>query len=168
MSKKRFSEGLNDLFSTAHHDDADIWSPAGTDSEAVPRPAVERRVVGKNFMADLDSLLQEALSDFGTPEPRFADTAADLPTSGKTKSRAFADRPPLGGLDALIRQTVDVQEIATDEAAGKKRLTVAVDKNKLDKLKTIARLENSYLKDLLAGLIDEYIVEYKQRKGIDL
>jgi hypothetical protein len=43
-----------------------------------------------------------------------------------------------------------------------------VDRSKLDKLKIIARLENSYLKDLLVNLIDGYIVEYTQQKGIDL
>ena len=72
------------------------------------------------------------------------------------------------GLDNLIRQTIDLKEITTDETSGKKRLTVAVDRPKLEKLKTIARLENAYLKDLLVQLIDEYIQEYTKEKGVDL
>jgi hypothetical protein len=44
---------------------------------------------------------------------------------------------------------------------------VAVDKTKLDKLKTIARLENAYMKDILVQLIDEYIREYTKEKGFD-
>jgi hypothetical protein len=38
----------------------------------------------------------------------------------------------------------------------------------LEKLKAIARLENAYLKDLLTSLIDEYIEEYVQKKGVVL
>jgi hypothetical protein len=56
----------------------------------------------------------------------------------------------------------------SDEATGKRRLTVAVDKTKLEKLKTIARLENSVLKDLLVELIDAYIQEYPVKKGVDI
>jgi hypothetical protein len=72
------------------------------------------------------------------------------------------------GLDNLIRQTIDVKEITTDEESGKKRLTVAVDRPTLEKLKAIARLENSHLKDLLVQLIDEYIQEYTTEKGVEL
>ena len=71
-------------------------------------------------------------------------------------------------MDALIRQTIDIQEITTDEASGKKRLTVAVDKTKIEKLKTIARLENAFMKDLLVALIDEYIKDYTRRKGLEI
>lgn len=157
MSKKTFSEGLDDLFSDAHDEQVAVAA----------RPA-ERRSGHKNFMSDLDSLLQEALEE---SLERFEANQPDTTTpSGKTKatSAATSHRATVSGLDALIRQTIDVQEIATDEASGKKRLTVTVDRSKLDKLKAIARLENSYMKDLLVSLIDEYIEEYTQQKGIDL
>ena len=119
-------------------------------------------------MSDLDSLLQEALEE---SLERFDANQPDTTTpSGKTKTTSVIStyRPPMSGLDALIRQTIDVQEIATDEASGKKRLTVTVDRSKLEKLKAIARLENSYMKDLLVTLIDGYIEEYTQQKGIEL
>ncbi len=158
MSKKTFSEGLDDLFNNAHEGQAAV---------AVRPP--ERRSGHKNFMSDLDSLLQEALDE---SLERFDVNQPDTTTpSGKTKatsSSVSSYRSPMSGLDALIRQTIDVQEIATDEASGKKRLTVAVDRTKLEKLKAIARLENSYMKDLLVHLIDDYIEEYTQQKGIDL
>ena len=157
MSKKTFSEGLDDLFNNAYEGQAAV---------AVRSP--ERKSGHKNFMSDLDSLLQEALDE---SLERFDSNQPDTTTpSGKTKSTSAATsyRTPMSGLDALIRQTIDVQEIATDEASGKKRLTVAVDRTKLEKLKAIARLENSYMKDLLIHLIDEYIEEYTQQKGIDL
>lgn len=158
MSKKKFSEGLDDLFKDLPSEQG-AWDQHPGDS---PR---ERKGASKNFMHDLDMLLQEAMDEglgqleSGTPAPA---------PSNKSKSAAAAHRAPVSGLDALIRQTIDVREIVTDEETGKKRLTVAVDKTKLEKLKTIARLENSYLKDILLQLIDEYIQEYTRQKGIDV
>lgn len=164
MSKKRFSEGLDDLFSDAHAGQhGNLFA-----GDTAVAPSHERKSVHKNFMADLDSLLQEALEE---SLERYESNQPDTTTpSGKTKATGanISYRAPLTGLDALIRQTIDVQEIATDEETGKKRLTVTVDRSKLEKLKAIARLENSYMKDLLIHLIDEYIEEYTQQKGIDL
>ncbi len=153
MSKKTFSQGLDDLFSSAHEEQVATAHPP------------ERRPAHKNFLTDIDALLQEALEE---SLERYESGQPDTPTPGSGKTKATGFRSPVTGLDALIRQTIDVQEITTDEATGKKRLTVSVDKTKVEKLKSIARLENSYLKDLLVQLIDSYIEEYTQQKGIDL
>ncbi|MBL7828332.1 MAG: hypothetical protein JNJ57_17000 [Saprospiraceae bacterium] len=161
MAKKRFSEGLDDLFSDSKATVNDLFGSATTAAQ----PAQERRHGHKNFMSDLDSLLQEALEE--SLANQTDDTA---PVSNKSKStvrRSDPDALP-HGLDALIRQTIDIQEIVTDEASGKKRLTVAVDKTKIEKLKTIARMENAFLKDLLVELIDSYIQEYTKRKGLNI
>lgn len=160
MSKKKFSEGLDDLFREQSAGET-FWG------QATEAPARERKAAHKNFMHDLDLLLQEALDESlnnaGTDDDQPA--AANARTKSKTTAGAY--RAPVSGLDALIRQTIDVQEMHTDEETGKKRLTVAVDKTKLDKLKTIARLENAYMKDILVQLIDEYIREYTKEKGFD-
>lgn len=160
MSKKRFSEGLDDLFKDDEAAAHPFVSEAG-------RPA-ERRHSGKNFTSDLDALLQEALDE--SLEKFDANQPDTVTASSKSKSAAAADAPRerLSGLDALIRQTIDVQEITTDENSGKRRLTVAVDRAKVEQLKAIARLENAYMKDLLVGLIDEYIAEYNREKGVGL
>ena len=160
MGKKRFSEGLDDLFNDApaeqsHRDEA-------------PMPASERKGTHKNFLFGLDALLQEALEE---SLEKYESNQPDSTTPSARTKPASADSlssKHLTGLDSLIRQTIDVHEINTDEATGKRRLTVAVDKTKVEKLKTIARLENSYLKDLLVTLIDGYINEYTQQKGINL
>lgn len=161
MSKKRFSEGLDDLFKDMPTEESSFSAETG-------RPA-ERRHHGKNFMNDLDALLQEALDEslekFDANQP---DTVTQSSKSKSTASVTGSARNQLSGLDALIRQTIDVQELTTDEITGKRRLTVAVDKTKIEKLKAIARLENSYMKDLLVGLIDEYIAEYSRQKGMQL
>lgn len=164
MSKKTFSDGLDDLLADVHSGPGDLFG--GSDTIAARPP--ERKSAHKNFMADLDSLLQEALEE---SLERYDANQPDTTTpSGKSKATDanISYRTPMSGLDALIRQTIDVQEISTDEASGKKRLTVTVDRSKLDKLKAIARMENSYMKDLLVHLIDEYIEEYTQQKGINL
>ena len=160
LAKKRFSEGLNDLFN-----DSLGATPLAKEPAMPTDAAADRKQVHKNFLQDLDSLLQEALQESmeryeanqGTPTP-----------SVKPKSTPAASTGGFHGLDALIRQTIDVQEIESEEANGKKRLTVALDRGKLDKLKTIARLENSYLKDLLVHVIDGYINEYTKHKGVRL
>ncbi|MBK6929617.1 MAG: hypothetical protein IPH12_01680 [Saprospirales bacterium] len=158
MSKKKFSEGLDDLFKDQTAE-AHGWGQAGD------TPARERRAVSKNFMHDLDVLLQEAMDE------SLEKIESDLPAAAqpKTKSKsALPYRTPMSGLDTLIRQTIDVRELETDEETGKKRLTVAVDKTKLEKLKVIARLENAYLKDIMVQLIDEYIQQYTRQKGVDV
>lgn len=161
MSKKKFSEGLDDLFknddSGEHH--AELYSVTS------PQQPAERRQSGKNFMAGLDALLQEALEESMDKLENNQPSEATPPTKSKSKN---AGSSMYGGLDALIRQTIDVKALEIDEQTGIKRLTVAVEKAKLDKFKAIARLENSFMKDLLVGLIDEYIAEYSKDKGINL
>ena len=163
MSKKKFSQGLDDLFSDTQTGHADTLY-----TETTANTPAARKNAHKNFISDLDSLLQEALEEslekFDANQPDT--TTPSAKTKASTGLGAF--RESMGGLDALIRQTIDVQEIATDEHSGKKRLTVAVDKTKLEKLKTIAKMENAYLKDLLVNLIDGYIQEYTQQKGLEL
>lgn len=167
MSKKRFSEGLDDLFSSSNANQGEAFGQALVlSSPAVP--AGERKSVNKSFASDLDSLLQEALDE--SLERYESNQPDSVSASAKTKATpSHGLRAPMrSGLDSLIRQTIDVQELVTDETTGKKRLTVAVDRPKLEKLKAIARLENAFLKDLLVGLIDEYIEEYTQEKGVSL
>ena len=133
----------------------------------VTAPATERRGGHKNFMSDLDSLLQEALEE--SLDKYETNRSDNTIPSNKSKSSARESGAELPhGLDALIRQTIDVQDIITDENTGKRRLTVAVDKTKIDKLKTIARLENAFMKDLLVTLIDEYIEEYAKQRKLEL
>ena len=157
MAKKKFSEGLDDLFSN----EATEQQPWGHASDS---PARERKSGSKTFMDDLDELFHEALDE--SLRKLDVEPSAAATTSTKSKSTG-AYRAPLSGLDALIRQTVDIQEIAADESSGKKRLTVAIDGEKLQQLKAIARLENAYLKDVVVQLIDEYIREYSDGKGVD-
>ncbi len=168
MSKKRFSEGLDDLFSSSHESHGEAFG--NTVVLTAPSAMGERSKVSghKSFMNGLDALLQEALDEslerYESNQPDSVSASSKTKTTNPNTLRA----PALSGLDMLIRQTLDVQDFATDESTGKKRLTVAVDRPKLEKLKAIAKLENAFLKDLLVSLIDEYIDEYTQAKGVSL
>ncbi|MCE2822127.1 MAG: hypothetical protein ACK5FV_05175 [Bacteroidota bacterium] len=161
MAKKKFSEGLDDLLSDSKEGGIEFADSA----TAAARPK-ERRQGHKSFMSGLDSLLQEALDESLSHQDNMQ--AASASSQARSASKRSASDSVPHGLDALIRQTIDIQDIMTDEATGKRRLTVAVDKTKLEKLKTIARLENSYLKDLLVELIDAYIHDYPVKKGVDI
>jgi hypothetical protein len=168
VAKKKFSQGLEDLFNDLP--DTTAAGNAVTELTAGPPPR-EPRPTGKNFAIGIDALLQEAFEESLTRHETglTKDTTAE-PTlaSGKTKATARPSEGSFSGLDALIRQTVDIQDMQTDEATGKRRLVVAVDRSKFDRLKNIARLENAFLKDILVELIDGYITQYTQDKGISL
>ncbi len=164
MSKKKFTDGLNDLFS----DDYRSPEASGISEFSVRQPQERKHHPVKSFASDLDALLQDAMEE-SMERLETRDQNQRQNASSKTKSR-FAEKMAgaFSGLDALIRETIDVQELTREEISGVKRLTVAVDRSKLEKLKTIARLENAFLKDLLVDLIDEYITEYTKEKGLAL
>ena len=118
-----------------------------------------KRSSSKNFTADLDSLLSEALSDsFDTiDEPEKIKQS-----SHKTKKQRKSIT--LFGLDALIRKTVDYTNANFEEEDinQTKRLTISVNKRKLKKLKEIAKKEKVYLKDILGKLISEYVSKFNE------
>lgn len=161
MSKKRFLEGLDGLF----NEGKGLVGDSLGENPAVSAPVSERRSGHKNFMTDLNFLLQEALEE---SLDKYESNRSDDTLPGQKSKSAAKDSgsSTLYGLDALIRQTIDVKDITTDDITGKRRLTVAVDKTKIDKLKTIARLENAFVKDLLVTLIDEYIDGYSRLKKL--
>jgi hypothetical protein len=160
MAKKQFSSGIERLFL----DDDGRDETVGGISEVSVRTRTERKSTGtKSFAHDLDALLQEALEDSLN---RYDAETQRVPQALKSKAAQVTGPSSSGGLDMLIRNTIDIQELERDVQTGTSRLTVAVDRTKLDQLKTIARRENAHVKSLLTGLIDEYIKQYMQEKGI--
>ena len=63
---------------------------------------------------------------------------------------------PLTGINALIRRTLDYDGNA-NYGTSAKRVTFMCDKEKIVRLKKIAKIEKTYLKDILNELIDKYI-----------
>ena len=73
-------------------------------------------------------------------------------------------KKPLSGLDSLIRKTIEGGKIAIEEGA-KRRVTVIFEPEKLEKLRTIAKLEKSYLKDIVNEVVSDYIKDYERQRG---
>ena len=167
MSKKKFTDGLESLFSTDTKDDV-----SGKGTEFLRKPSEEggtatvkakrRSSSRKNFTTDLDTLLEQALQE--SFEEKMAQRENEKTAAEKTKYQNQARRP-ITGLDVLIRRTIESGEIQENRREGNKRLTVTFDKSKIAKLKKIARMEKAYLKDILGDLVEEYINRYEQEKG---
>jgi len=69
--------------------------------------------------------------------------------------------PRSGGIDSLIRSTVEGSIMQIESTSNKKRVSFVFDKEKLKKLKTIAKLKKSYLKDVIDEVVADYLVKYE-------
>ena len=181
MSKKTLKDGLESLFgmppASVEEETAfmgDKVLPAGKKStKPSQRKSSQRKASdtrsrsgsSKSFTADLESLFQTVVKESVAEEKKKADREKKrtMGTSQTDMGATEKSRRPMSGLDALIRQTVEPNKEEIKRAAvpkEKKRVTFVFDKKKLLKLKTIAKLEKAYLKDIIGGLISEYLDEY--------
>ncbi len=173
MSKKKFTDGLADLFTP----DPKAVTGRGTaflrnpfepnkkedqEDETRERKTTSHR---KNFTTDLDSLLEEALQEV-FDDHSSGNESGDGNNKVKTFHQQTHRRRPYSGLDLLIRRTVESSpmEVVTD-STNTKRLTVTFERKKLEKLKKIARMEKAYLKDILSDIVADFIKNYEQSKG---
>lgn len=162
MSRKKFVEDFGKLFGD---EDADILSEgsvllSGKSNEERKRSQAKSRAAhGKNFASDLESFLEEAFEE--SFEEHFQNESKPPQIESQIKKH---NRRPMSGLDGLIRSTVEPSSIELHELPTR-RVTLVFDKRKLDKLKTIARLERTYLKDIIDDIVEEYLDSYETDKG---
>jgi hypothetical protein len=157
VSKKRFTEGMENLFGPTDKQEPDKgWFGA---QEAGDQSAHEqknkRSKSGKNFTNDLQSFLQEAFDNSmerQLEERQRRDEAAPATPSVKKKQRR-----PMAGLDALIRSTVDPQPEPEEDRSRPKRITLSFDPVKLEKLKSIARNQRALLGDVIDEIVEDYL-----------
>ncbi len=175
MSKKKFTDGLESLFTTDHNKEsgegtAFLEGAVAAEEQDKGRSGSRRSSSRKNFTTDLDSLLEEAMQETFDEQMQSKEASSGSAGSG-SKAQVFHQqthrRRPMGGLDMLIRRTVERGSVEEDKTTGTKRLTVTFDKTKLRKLKKIARIEKAYLKDILGEIVAEYIKKYESQKGLD-
>lgn len=141
MSKKNFLSNMDTLF--------EGFSTEAPKKAAVPEVRVreekQSEKSGSRKGAGLDALFQDAIS------------------AGMNRPRRKRTPLPKSGLNSLIRETVESGKV-TVEYGARKRVTFLFEKEKLEKLKSIAREENEYLKDILSRIVGEYLDSRKDEE----
>ncbi|NBU35317.1 MAG: hypothetical protein EBS35_01900 [Bacteroidetes bacterium] len=176
MSKKRFTTGMEDLLHEASQTSPvyitgspkSSQNVASIEGNTLPVEGISligdhqpvapvRRSNGKKFSDDLQTFLQEAFDDsfekYSDPNYVHDDSS--------NKKRSLK---PMAGLDAILRSTVDPKSMKIGPG-NTRRLTLVFDESKLNKLKSIARMERSYLKDIIDEIVESFIREYEIKKG---
>jgi hypothetical protein len=169
VSKKKFTDGLESLFgsSVSVHEEQGFLGrrkdkPVRKRSKlSVSKPKKERPSSGKSFTSDLDSLFEQVLNETIEEKVQIAKKKSVV-SSKDVKETKKKYRKPMSGLDALIRQTVETSLMEVQQAPlpTKKRVTFVFDKQKLARLKRIAKIEKAYLKDIIGDLVSEFIDSY--------
>jgi hypothetical protein len=152
VAKKNFKSGLEDLFNDAMEGNI---AKNVSEKMATKKPSSKSK---KSFSSGLESLFEEAITET-TIE------SAQATKDGKKSKGSTKRSKPAFGIDSLICETVETSKIERVTAPeGKKRVTITFDKEKLEKLKKIARLQKSYLKDIVNEVVGEYISEFESSK----
>jgi hypothetical protein len=161
VSKKKFTVGLESLFGTAIEEAFQEESPLldKTKKEVKKATPVIKKRSSKNFTSDLDTLFEEALAD--TIEESQEKAKSHIQAPPKMRQKRLRR---LSGLDALIRHTEDM-EVVEVNVPTKKRVTFVVDKEKLAKLKDIAKEEKAYLKDIMNRVVSNFIEKYEKEQN---
>jgi hypothetical protein len=176
-NKKKFTDGLDILFNDPAETEFSQDSALLSETEHHHSPfsrgdghiaTVEKKHTNKNFTSDLDALLNSALQE---SIQEMQQQAQQQPYQSQANTRfANPQRMPTG-LDAIIRQTLHGSQSISindtlntvDSPAG--RIVFTFDKKKLEKLKTIANIEQTFVKDIIKKVIADYINTYEQQKG---
>lgn len=161
MSKKKFTDGLESLFGDSSEEKFESGGLL-VEEKVKPVKRTRKSVSRKNFTSDLDSLFEDALKE--TIHEQKQKLGKGLESKSKSASHQKRERKPLTGIDALIRRTVETSSLEIGSGV-KKRVTFTFDRKKLEKLKKIARIEKSYLKDIIGELVGEFIDDYETKKG---
>lgn len=162
VSKKKFKAGLESLFG----DPAVAgMSPFLVDEkEETPKESIskktKKRSSSKNFTSDLESLFSDIPGN-EVPE-QLSQTSISKRTTGIKKRT----EKPVVGLDALIRKTIeDNKEGMPSVATIRKRITITMEKKKLEQLKEIAKEKKTYLRNIIDDLVSDFLKENRLQDG---
>jgi hypothetical protein len=164
LAKKRFTDSFESLFGDPMEENQpqEQETPSGERSreEAEASDADKKKISGKDFTDSLQSFLSETFEE--SFERQMAETRKkDLPAEKPKRSRRRRS-----SLDMLIRSTVEPTKIEIEgDAPKRRRITLTFEPQKLEKLRQIARVERSMLKDIINEIVGEYIRKYETDKG---
>ncbi len=180
MSKKKFKKGLESLFGDWGGDPIDdvvleLENTEDYQSEPEkPKPhakkdSSKRANAGKNFTMDLDSLFQEVVHEsieeqfeLKKEKKKNKNEKTESKPKAKTEKKKRRVIPRSGGIDSLIRSTVEGSIMQIESTSTKKRVSFVFDKEKLKKLKSIAKLKKAYLKDVIDEVVAEYLSKHDE------
>jgi hypothetical protein len=164
VSKKRFTEGMESLFREMDQDDSQKESPLLVETKVVDKEEESSKPKrprssspGKSFASELEDIFKETLEE--KIEERRQSEEDSLKSKKKAKRKKRRPKPA-DGLDALIRRTIETSQLEVNYEA-RKRLVLTLEKEKLEKLKAIAKQEKTYLKDIIGRIVEEFLDEYQ-------
>ena len=143
MSKKNFIDGLESIFAE------DVLEPAVQDES--PLFSYEARSSRDYESSSEGSFSVETEEDFEYEGPL------------KPNQTLKRHRKPLSGLDLLIRNTTE--EGLDNPKLHTRKFSLLFDKTVFNKLKTIARLEKVYFRDMVAQVLNSFVEKYEEDKG---
>lgn len=167
MAKKRFTEGLESVFGAAAEDTLQEDSPLLGATRRKEEPREEegsKRTHAKDFSSELEAFLKGAFEESFEEQYEKREQKRQ-PISGNPEVKKRRHKP-MSGLDALIRSTVEPENIRVQERNAR-RITLTFDPEKLEKLKKIARLEKTYLRDIIDEIVAEFLESYEQEHKKD-
>ncbi len=174
MSKKKFNSGLESLFSEGADQDLEqgkvtllnTKKKRSSESKNAQVKTDAAAAPVKSFTSDLDSLFNDVMTEAIEEKVEAIITEKEKPV----RKRRIRSSKPLSGLDALFRRTVDKSEEEEEVKIERniKRVSFTFHKDRLLKLKSIAKMEKSYLKDIISEVVSEYIDEYEKKTGTAL
>ncbi len=166
MSRKKFTDGWEGLFETATDTPPgesgllfDLPEPTAAPRRNKTRQRGEnpRHGGSKSFASDLESFLQEAFEESFAEQTRQGAASAQ-PAVEKTRKH-----PAAGGLDSLIRSTIEPDNLHVEKPGpNTRRLVLFLDEEKIAKLKSIARVERKVLRHIVDQIVAEFIAEYEK------
>lgn len=183
MSKKKFKKGLESLFGDwggepiedvvlELENTEDYQSEPEKPKPHAKKDSSKRANAGKNFTTDLDSLFQEVVQEsieeqFELKKEKEKIKKKNQKVESKPKPKPVKKKrrviPRSGGIDSLIRSTVEGSIMQIESTSNKKRVSFVFDKEKLKKLKSIAKVKKSYLKDVIDEVVAEYLAKYESK-----
>ena len=167
MAKKRFTDSFDNLFDEPMEERQPEGktvanNEAVAEEQSAPVDEEGKKASGKNFTDSLQSFLSETFEE--SFDRQLAESqkrkAAATPSSHRPKRRRSS-------LDMLIRSTVEPSkiEIDTSDRPKRRRITLTFEPQKLEKLRSIAKVERAILKDIINDIVGEYIRKYETEKG---
>ncbi|MCH2042779.1 MAG: hypothetical protein MK212_01450 [Saprospiraceae bacterium] len=159
-NKKSFADGLDMLFTQTLEDnlqdnpsmlDVEQPSPKKKIRTKKSTPTKSRKTNRKSFSTDLELFFKESIES-NIDGAEVTEIKRNIIKDNKNRKAI--------GIDVLIQRTAQPTK-AEPVKPTTKRVTFVLDKSKIEGLKTVARSQKKYMKNIISDLIEEYLKKNK-------